>query len=236
MAYPVGLLDWIFPRNIQCISCNENIDKDHTYSLCKKCFKKLDFFIGQNCYYCGKSISSGEICLTCEKNRYYFIKGYSVMGYDDFSKKLLFKFKNHKKTYMAYYYAQMIYDKIVLEGEGNFDCVTYIPSSQGKKNIRGFDTIKKIAEYVSEFTGIPIIPLISKAKETKDLKGLSAAERETQVSGAFKIKPLNLKINKCLLIDDVFTTGTTINEASKVIYETYFCDIVICTIYRGYLE
>lgn len=228
------LLNLLFPRNIKCIQCNDEIDLNQMYSLCKKCFKSTVFLKGNTCKYCGRLVKVGDICLACEKNRYYFTRGYSVIDYNEQSKKLLFQLKNYKKTYIAYYYAQMIYDKLKIEEVIDYDCITYVPSSQKKYNQRGFNPVERIAKHLSRYLDIPYKKLLHKNKSTVALKNLNKMQRKLTVKNAFKVIDNDLCFKKILLIDDVFTTGATLNECSKELYENYLCEIITVAVYVGH--
>lgn len=230
------VLNLLFPRNIKCIQCNDEIDLDQLYSLCERCFKQTNFLKGNVCQYCGRLVKTGDICLECEKNRYYFTRGFSVIDYNEISKKLLFKLKNYKKTYIAYYYAQIIYDKLRVEEIIDYDCITYVPSSRVKYNERGFNPAERIAKHLSKYTGLPYKKLLHKNKETLAMKNLNRMQRKLTVKNTFDLVEKDLAFKKILLIDDVFTTGATLNECSKVLYENYLCEIITVTVYVGHTK
>jgi len=231
-----NILDVFFPRNLKCIYCNKDIDENNKYSLCDECKTKISFIDGNVCKYCGRFIKDGNICLECEKNRYYFQSGISILEYNDISKKLILALKYNKKTYIAYYFAEMIYDKMVLNELTDFDIITYVPSSKKKRRKRGYNPSEIIAKYVSKFSNIPYEKLLIKEKDTVELKSLNRMQRKLTVKDSFKIKDTDSNIRKCLIIDDVFTTGSTINECSRVLYEEYACDITIATVYVGDID
>jgi competence protein ComFC len=230
------ILDVFFPRNLKCIFCNKDIDENDEYSLCYDCKNKASVIKGNVCKFCGRSIFNGNICLECEKNRYYFTKGISILEYNNISKKLILDLKYNKKTYIAYYFGKMIYDKLILEDLFDFDIITFVPSSKEKKRKRGYNPSKLIAKYVSKFGNVSYEELLIKENDTVELKNLNRMQRKLTVKDSFTALETNLNINKCLIIDDVFTTGSTINECSKMLYEKYLCDITIATVYVGTID
>lgn len=230
------LLNLLFPRNIKCIHCNSEIDLKNRYSFCSNCLKGTKFLKGNLCKFCGREIKTGSICLECEKKRYYFNRGYSIIDYNEDSKKLLFKLKNYKKTYIAYYYAQMIYDKLLVEEVLDYDFITCVPSSKKKYNQRGFNPAERIAIHLAKFMELPYKKILEKSDETIAMKSLNRMQRKLSVKNTFNIINKNLSINKILLIDDVFTTGATLNECSKVLYENYLCEIITVTVYVGHID
>lgn len=228
-----SILNIFFPRNLKCIFCNKEINDADIYSLCEECKTKVSFIKGNVCKFCGRNTKNGDICLECEKNRYYFNNGISILEYNDISKKLILNLKYNKKTYISYYFGKMIYDKLVLDDLLDFDIITFVPSSKKKKRKRGYNPSELVAKYVSRFSGIPYKKLLIKEKDTIELKNLNRMQRKLTVKDSFKIKEADLHIDKCLVIDDVFTTGSTINECSRTLYEHYLCDITIATVYVG---
>lgn len=228
-----SILNIFFPRNLKCIFCNKEINDGDIYSLCEECKTKVSFIKGNVCKFCGRNTKNGDICLECEKNRYYFNNGISILEYNDISKKLILNLKYNKKTYISYYFGKMIYDKLVLDDLLDFDIITFVPSSKKKKRKRGYNPSELVAKYVSRFSGIPYKKLLIKEKDTIELKNLNRMQRKLTVKDSFKIKEVDLHIDKCLVIDDVFTTGSTINECSRTLYEHYLCDITIATVYVG---
>ena len=195
--------------------------------------EKLPFIYGKVCKYCGTKINSGNVCLECEQNRYHFNKGISVLEYTEFSKKLIFNLKNHKKTYLAFYFAKMLSDRLNIQDFSNIDYITYVPMTEEKKKIRGYNQSELIAKYLSSILNTPCIKIIKKTKKTKSLKNLGKKKRIKELKNAFyPNSEKNIESKKVLLVDDIFTTGSTLNECSKVIYENYLCNVFVATIYN----
>ncbi|MGM0380113.1 MAG: ComF family protein [Bacillota bacterium] len=127
----------------------------------------------------------------------------------------------------------MLSDRINIQGFSNIDYITYVPMTNDKKRLRGFNQSELIAKYLSSNLEIPCIKLIKKTKKTKSLKNLGKSLRVKELKDAFyPNKDKNIESKNVLLVDDIFTTGTTLNECSKVIYENYLCNIFVATIYN----
>ncbi len=95
-----------------------------------------------------------------------------------------------------------------------------IPSHPRKERKRGFNPPTKIAQKLSGFLGISTIPLLEKHKQTRPQVELSKKERENNIKGAFRVNKYLLKSiegRKALILDDVYTTGSTLKEAIRVL-------------------
>ena len=115
------LLDFIYPKNITCIICDNPIKLTNTYSICKDCFKELHF-LKDACLKCGKPIvnhsleyESLDSCAYCAKRSFYFDRAISCIEYNDVSKKMILDFKYKNKTYFCRYVAQIMSEKLELE-------------------------------------------------------------------------------------------------------------------------
>lgn len=228
------VFDVFFPRNIKCVACNKELFNNKS-GLCKSCLNKVGIISGCTCMYCGKPIEDEvAICISCEKKRFFFKRGYSILSYNDFNKKLILQYKYHRKTYLAYYFAKMIFYQL-RDQLRDVAYVTYVPLHKTKLKKRGFNQSEILANYLAGFLKIKTYKILNKVKPTKSLKNLNKYQREVEIRGSFEIAK-EVAAHKILLVDDVFTTGATLNECSKVIYEQLLCDIITVTIMSGRLN
>ena len=211
------ILDFIYPKNISCIICDNPIKLTNTYSICKDCFNKLHF-LKDACLKCGKPIIHHNLeyenikdCPSCIHRSFYFDRAISCIEYDKTSKKMILDFKYKNKTYFCRYVAQIMSEKMELENL-SADYLLFVRK-------RGFNQAQKIAEDLSDITGIPTLNCIVRCKNTKRLYNLNKKEREQEVKNSFIIKDKNnlLKDKNVILIDDIFTTASTTNEISKLL-------------------
>lgn len=99
-----------------------------------------------------------------------------------------------------------------------FDWITGVPLSAGKRRERGFNQARELARRVSAHTGIPYRELLVKRTETLVQHHLTAEERRANVLGAYDLKPgISVAGRRILLVDDVFTTGSTVTECAKML-------------------
>lgn len=218
------IINYIYPRNITCIICDNPIKLTNSYSLCKDCFKELKFIL-DGCNKCGKPIVNRSLereslieCNYCFNKTFYFDKVISCIEYDEISKKLILDFKYKSKTYLCKYIAYLMKERMLLE-DIKVDYILFVPLHKKRIRERGFNQSEKIANKLGEFLNIPVLDCIDRVKNTKKLYKLNKEDREKELKNGFKIKEnINLiKNKKVILIDDIFTTGSTANEISKVL-------------------
>ena len=218
------VLDFIYPENISCILCDKPIKKVNTYSLCKDCFKELNF-IQDGCIKCGKPIIYHSLekldicgCSYCFNKSFYFDKAISCIEYSDISKSMILGFKYKNKTYMAKYISNIMKEKLDLENI-EFDYITFVPLHKKRMRKRGFNQSEKIAKELGKMIDIPILDCIYRKSNTNRLYNLNRKERKIELKNAFLVKEnINYANGKnILLIDDIFTTGSTVNEISKLL-------------------
>jgi ComF family protein len=112
--------------------------------------------------------------------------------------------------------------------------ITNIPLHKKKKRQRGFDQTEVLAKNLSKKINVPYLNLLKRNKFTKAQAQLSKAERQKNVSDAFVVNNINFETNKTIiLIDDVATTGATLNQAAKVLRDNGFDKIIALTLAKN---
>lgn len=217
------ILEYIYPKNIKCIICKSPISKENSYSLCKDCFNKVNF-IKNACIKCGKPLTNfykKEYCPKCDENKYNFERALSCVEYDDNIHKIIYNFKYGRKTYLSYYIAQIMKDKLQYESI-DFDYIAYVPLHKKRERKRGFNQAYLIAKNLSQFTNKPTLDIIERNRNTRYLSKLSRNARKNELKDVFTIKEeiTTIEEKNILLVDDIFTSGSTTDEISKLLIKS----------------
>ena len=226
------ILDILFPR--RCPVCGE-ITKPAGSLICPSCFRELSFVKSPTCKKCGKEIvdETAEYCDDCISHRHVFEHGVALLNYDEAARASMvqIKYKN-KREYLDFYGAAMAvrYEKAIRRMQ--VDAVVPIPVHRSRLRRRGFNQAEILAEIIGERLGIPVEPgCLVRTKRTLPQKELSAADRLKNLSGAFRAGKIPETVKTVLLVDDIYTTGSTIEACSRAlkragIERVYFA--VIC--------
>lgn len=214
------LSDIIFPQDVKCIFCGEDLS-NRAYNLtCEICYPILPF-INKACQKCGGSITeeNSGVCVDCKINNYSFTRAISVFDYIDKPLNAIQKLKYNRKKHLAKPLGTYLAQRLVTENI-DIDYITFVPIHQEKLKIRKFNQAELLAKEVSSLLDIPLLPLCDKIINTKSQTELSFKDRRANVKDSFAFNNAyknHIKGKNILIIDDVFTTGATCNEVSSTI-------------------
>ena len=199
-----ALLDIIYPYDNKCIICGV----EGFLGICSKCKSEI------------KRVHQQE----------------EIMAYGYYGgvlKKLILNLKYHKSFIAGKVLADLLC-QIIIEKKLSIDCICYVPISKDSLKKRGFNQCSVLAKNISSILDIPVIDCLVKVKETKEQKLLGKEERMKNILDAFEIKNKEKLLKKnILLIDDVYTTGATINECKKNIEKCNINKIYLLTIAKS---
>ena len=213
--------DLCFPPDIYCIACDNLIDNTRMYSLCDRCIKEIKWNIGRTCPKCGKAIDDDfedDLCHDCQKSDHLFRKGFSCVTYEGWGKKVVQNMKYKDRAYIAKNIGEIMKDRGI---EITSSLLVPVPMNITKKNKRGYNQSELIAENLAKKTGTKCESnLLRRKKETTAMSSLSREQRKLSLQNEFYISKYDAeRINgsDVLLIDDVFTTGSTANACVEVL-------------------
>ncbi|MFN8674612.1 MAG: ComF family protein [Candidatus Sericytochromatia bacterium] len=202
----------------QCVLCSR-FSKDF---ICIACFNQFQKLKTPFCNICKGNFIENSICKECEKRIPLFENLFTLGAYNGLLKTVIYnlKYDGIKKLSnpLGKFLAEEIKNKIDLK---KIDYVTSIPVSKEKLKKRGFNQAELIALSVSKTLIKPYKQILKRHKETEAQHSLSATEREENLKSAFSLNTKkNLAGKNILIIDDIFTTGSTIQETCRVL-KTY---------------
>ncbi len=218
-----GFLSLFYPG--QCLCCKRYIKDFKYFFVCPDCFNQVKEMDRHSCKICLKPLSSEfvDICMECrERGKTYFEYIKAAGFYESPLKELIYQLKFYQKKKAGKILADYVLSKIQNEFFNDIDIITYVPISKKTKEQREFNHTEILASYIGSKKRIKVIETIKKIKETEDQSNLKREERLKNLKDAFEIKnDIKEKIfnKKILIIDDIYTTGSTINEVAKVLKE-----------------
>ena len=230
-----GALDFLLPP--LCFGCAGEVEAQG--GLCPTCWAGLNFITQPQCISCGFPFShdmpEGVLCASCHQHKPRFEGARSAIAYNQESRPIVLSFKHGGRTEglstMAKWLARAAADFI-----SEVDVIIPVPLHGLRLFTRKFNQSALLADALSELTGIAANPFILKrTKNTKTQGGLNRAQREKNVRAAFRVEDkakINLKAKTALLIDDVFTTGATVDNCTLALQKAGAKTVYVLTLAR----
>lgn len=197
---------YIFPK--RCAVCARVIP--YKEMLCVSCALKIKPISEQRCLKCG------QIKKRCECNKYaYHFRGIvSPFENKDAAQNAVYGYKFIKNIDAADFLSAKMAKAVVENFENiNFDCVTSVPMHYFKKYLTGFDHTGILAKRTANELNLPYKKLLTKAHKNQTQHSLGAKERFKNVKNVYVAKQNNF--NNVLLVDDIKTTGATLDECAR---------------------
>jgi len=217
------ILDLVYPQS--CSICRKPLGRGEK-DVCEGCWKTLAILPAPFCPYC-KSFLEDEgtvfehrcVYLSKPEDRKIFTAR-SLGTFDDYYQKLIHRFKYDKKIPLGKRLAQSL-GQIVAQDEdfASCDLVIPVPLHRARHRERGFNQSEILAEGVSQAINLPLVKdILKRKKNTKDQTYLNAQQRTENVRDAFMvIQPERINERDVILVDDVITTGATLNECARML-------------------
>jgi ComF family protein len=231
------ILDIIYP--VRCPICGEIVIPKGE-KICPLCKDKISYIKEPRCMKCSKPLEQEEMeyCCDCEHKKYLFDRGYAVWAYNEDMRHSIAEFKYHsKKEYAKFYIEELV--RLYSERIEKLapDVIVPVPIHRSKYLERGYNQADILARGMGKALGITVLSqLLIRNKKTLPQKKLSDKERLRNLQDAFlfntiELNRCNRKITKVLLIDDIYTTGSTIEACTSVLKANGFTKVyflVLC--------
>lgn len=209
--------DALYPEDVSCDICLEDIAMAGRYRICGKCLAELPYVGEHICLSCGMPMDDeGDYCLRCQNNEHFFKLNRAPFEYTGLAIKMIHDLKFRGKKYMADPLSAFMADAF-LQNSMSADIVTFVPMTDDEVKRRGFNQSELLAAAVADRLNMAMLPALVKTKDTSEQKALNARDRAKNLEGAFECALSQVKRRNILLIDDIFTTGATSNECARTL-------------------
>lgn len=208
----------LYPR--RCPLCHEVL-KDQDSVICRRCGSALHPIKEPRCFKCGKPVAEGEeYCSDCRKTKHYYDRGRGIFVYDEKMRQSLVRYKYYGCREYGDFYSRAMCRYAAKELKiWAPDLIVPVPVHKAKERRRGFNQSSYLAQRISRETGIPAdLTLVKKVQKTKSQKKLTARQRQENLKKAFQVQR-PVKAKTILIVDDVYTTGSTMDAMSRCLRE-----------------
>ena len=221
------LLDLFFPP--RCAVCGEVLTlEERAGFLCKNCERNTPYFPKEKCPHCGGETETAGFCDGCRKG-FAFDSACAAFPYEEVRNAIhLFKYEGGKDIgrglgeLMAEYLLNDHEELLV-----KTDVMVSVPLHPKKEKFRGFNQTHILCEKISEKTGLIFQKDgLKRKRETIAQSELTPEERKINLKDAFTATE-DFTGKRVLLVDDIFTTGTTCNECAKELYRAGAKEVMV---------
>jgi len=218
-----ALSDFILPQS--CLLCNKEIRRG---MICDNCLEYLPVVEPPLCFTCGRPVDRGSSCYHCAKE-HVLDHGRAWMLLVPPSDKVIHHFKYRRKTDLAELLGRAMAGIIKADHTlSKADIIMPIPLFWWKRTRRGYNQADLLARTISLETGIAQKNTIKRIKSTRTQTRLSEDKRRKNVLNAFEVGDDTVEDKKVILIDDVLTTGATIQECARVLKQSGAARVYSC--------
>lgn len=211
------IVDLLFPR--RCPVCDRIVPMGDGL-ICGGCRTKPQYIREPRCRKCGRQLadSAQMFCGDCTKREHIFKNGYALYDYQSM-RKSIYRFKYAGRCEYAAFYARDISERLGGEiAQMRADALIPVPIHRSKLRSRGYDQAQLIAKELSGITGIPLYDdLVRRVRRTVPQKELDLHERQNNLKKAFNISADVVKLDRAILVDDIYTTGSTLDAVASVL-------------------
>lgn len=232
-----NIADVIFPP--ACLGCAEILPREEEKYFCPDCRGQIRFLTGSICPICGitffDSPAESHLCGNCMEQRPFFSVARAVAAYENVILEAIQKFKYGRDlstgSLLASFLAEYPFPGFDYRA---YDMIVPVPLHIKKLRQRGFNQATILAQALKKKWQIPLnYFLLKRTKFTLTQTGLKKKEREGNIKGAFAVSDEKAAEGKnIILVDDVYTTGATVNECARTLRRAGAKEIAVLTLAR----
>ena len=212
------LLDFCVPPH--CSLCKAPLE-EHERVVCEGCWSKVQVITGSHCAACGSpSDEPVPACTHCVNRTLHFDRARILSLFDETIQGLIHQLKYRGKRSIGCRLGGMLGALIASDGgSGDLDRIVPVPLHPSREKERGYNQSALVAYAMEARLGVPVrTDLMARTRRTATQTKLNAAERVQNVAGAFEVRcPESVRGRRILLVDDVLTTGATVNACTEAL-------------------
>jgi ComF family protein len=232
-----GALDLVYPRT--CAICGGEVGREGVH-LCWECLSSLPLVTPPFCSLCGDPVEGlvehSYRCSWCRRHAPAFDRARSAVRHRGGFRRALHAFKYQHAVWLRVDFLPILEACVATHFRDTVpDAVTFVPLYSSRERHRTYNQAGTLAHGLSWRLRIPFASgLLRRVRATASQTDLSAAERRRNVRGAFKaVCPAWIEGRTFLLVDDVMTTGATVNECARTLKEAGAVGVYVVTLARG---
>lgn len=213
-------VDFLLPR--LCCGCGERVF-DRFQLVCPACLKRIPPLLEPICVRCGcpdARITGPDKCANCPPGTIWFNRARGVVRFGGIAQTMVHRLKYQTRMEFADMLGRAMLAAYCRDGDSaRADVVVPVPLFSARKRHRGFNQSDLLAKFMARALGIPFAPrALKRTRPTVTQTRLKKGQRRQNVEGAFECRrKQDIAGKRVLLIDDVYTTGSTINECARVL-------------------
>ncbi len=225
-------MQFLFP--LHCPVCDK-IVKPFGERVCLTCLGKMKLLTPPWCVLCGKKIvGEQEYCTDCKETKHVYTRGRALYEYQSAAQSI-YRFKyGGRKEYASFYAEEMVHFL------GDFiqfvrpDGIVPVPLHKKRRRERGYNQAGILSNEVGKRLGIPVYDkYLCRVRATAPLKNLNPKERQNNLKKAFIVSENDVKLERVIVIDDIYTTGSTIDAIATVLKQCGVKEIYFITLACG---
>lgn len=224
--------NFLYPT--QCRVCKSQIGFESVPYLCDECWKNIDFIIHPFCDLCGLPNINGT-CSDCNAKPPRYGKLRTIAFYEGALQQAIHLFKFEGRINLAKFLIKLIVYNIPSDFNiSDYDYIIPIPIHKKRLNERGFNQSYVLSKGISEIAEVEVnTNVLIRRRNTSPQSSLDREKRLQNMIGAFGLSnEEQIRGNRILVLDDVFTTGSTISEAVNVLWNADPTEVDVLTLAR----
>lgn len=226
-----GVLDFLYPR-IDCVCCGKRLEKRAVHGICKHCYDNMPFIPEPKCTICSRPISpETQICMECKYHSHSYDQALAVFEYSIVIRELIHRYKYGGEYSLSRTLGFFLSEQLKESG-WKVDLMIPVPLHKNRQKSRGFNQSALLGDYLSQRNRITCRDdVLIRSMDTLSQTGFDRDKRAENLKDAFMVlAPQAVKDKNILIIDDVHTTGATVDSCSRVLRSAGAKKIYVLTI------